>query len=82
MHVLLQVTARLLGHMHLPWEGRQTSDMRRMLGAFQEPVLQLLHREPSQRMTMHNFHVVCKQLFARQATTGASEDSSNNRVAR
>lgn len=61
--------ARLLGHLHLPWEGQLRPDVKRKLGAFQEPVLRLLQREPSQRMTMNKFHTSCTKLFDRQATT-------------
>lgn len=65
----LQVKARLLGQTHLPWESQLRPDTKQKLGAFREPVLQLLQRDPSQRMPMHDFHAACIRVFAQQTTT-------------
>jgi phage portal protein BeeE len=45
----------------LPWEeGRLSPEDKKKLGRFRKPLLQLLHREPSQRATALQF---CKQMF-------------------
>lgn len=63
----MQVRARLLGHLPLPWESKMRPDVKRKLGSFQKPVMHLLQRDPSQRMTLHMFHAAFKKLAARQA---------------
>ena len=64
----VQVIAQLRGDVPLPWEGELSSDTVRKLGAFKGPVLQLLQREPSRRVSMRRFHVACTKLFASRTT--------------
>lgn len=70
---MLQVIAQILGGETLPWEGKLPPDVESKLGAFQKPVLQLLQRDPSHRMSTHKFHVACIKLFAKKATTDMME---------
>ena len=61
----------LKGSVALPWEGRLSPAVQRKLGAFKGPVLQLLQREPSRRVSMRRFHVACTKLFASRTTVEA-----------
>ena len=54
----------LLGEELLPWEGQPGEAMRGKLGAFMEPVLHLLKREPGERASMMAFHNACSNLVA------------------
>ena len=67
----VQVIAQLRGDVPLPWEGELSTEMQRKLGAFKGPVLQLLQREPSRRVSMRRFHVACTKLFASRTTVEA-----------
>eukprot|EP00892_Ulva_mutabilis_P006551 jgi/Ulvmu1/4268/UM194_0008.1 len=65
------VMARLRGDLPLPWEGVLSTAVLRHLGSFRGPILQLLHREPSQRISMRQFHIACSKLFAARTTVEA-----------
>eukprot|EP00892_Ulva_mutabilis_P004151 jgi/Ulvmu1/2107/UM125_0011.1 len=67
------VTARLLGELPLPWEGRLADELKRKLGSLQAPVQQLLQREPCSRMGMRQFGAACTDTFA-QHTTGTTAE--------
>lgn len=54
----------LVGEEELPWDGELSTDVKRGLGAFKGPVLQLLQRDISQRSSMKTFHAACTRLFA------------------
>lgn len=54
----------LRGELDLPWEGENLPKVERKLGKMREPVLALLHRDPSQRMTVAEFVRECNALFA------------------
>lgn len=82
----MQVYAQLLGAADLPWEGDRLSlTVQRQLGVFRRPVLQLLAREPTARITLHQFARDCDSVFdspslidpaAAAAATSASASSS------
>eukprot|EP00892_Ulva_mutabilis_P006549 jgi/Ulvmu1/4266/UM194_0006.1 len=65
------VLARLRGDRPLPWEGQLSPVVQRHLGTFKGPILQLLHREPSQRISMRKFHLTCSRLFSARTTVEA-----------
>lgn len=67
----MQVIARLLGGQPLPWEGELSATVQRHLGQFKGPILQLLQRDPPQRIGMRRFHVACSKLFAARTTVEA-----------
>ena len=60
---------RLRGDLPLPWEGDLSPKARKCLGSFRTPILQMLHRDPGERLTMHGFHCACTRLFSEQTTT-------------
>lgn len=63
----VQVMAQLLAEQELPWEGqrlRSRPAVRKRLGVFKKPVLALLHRNPAQRSSMHDFCAACDSLFS------------------
>eukprot|EP00892_Ulva_mutabilis_P008118 jgi/Ulvmu1/5679/UM024_0026.1 len=62
-----KVIARLKGEMALPWEEELSALVTRQLGAFRGPVLQLLHRRPSDRISMHRFHSLCGRVVSGQS---------------
>ena len=59
----------LKGELPLPWEGRMSSEVKGKLGVFKGPVLQLLQREPSRRVSMRRFHAACTNVFSEHTTT-------------
>lgn len=60
----VQVYAQLLGEAELPWEGaRLTLEVQRQLGVFRRPVLQLLAREPGDRISLRQFARDCESIF-------------------
>lgn len=59
----VQAVEMLRGDRPLPWEGQLSAQHAQRLGAFKQPVLQLLHRDPARRPSMHDFHAACTQLF-------------------
>ena len=61
---LVQVVARLLGELPLPWEEELSPLVARQLGVFQRPVLRLLHREPWARISMQRFNALCERAVA------------------
>ena len=61
---LVQVVARLLGELPLPWEEELSPVVARQLGVFKGPVLQLLHREPWARISMQRFNALCERAVA------------------
>lgn len=63
--------AQLRGDLPLPWEGAMLTSMQRGLGAFKGPVLQLLHRNPAQRVSLQRFHAACTHLFVNHTTVEA-----------
>jgi hypothetical protein len=67
----MQVIEQLRGDVALPWEGEMSLKQQRGLGPFQGPVLQLLHRDPAQRMSMKRFHAACTHLFSARTTAEA-----------
>eukprot|EP00892_Ulva_mutabilis_P004161 jgi/Ulvmu1/2116/UM127_0001.1 len=66
-----RVMQRLRGDMPLPWEGKLSPEVRRNLGALRDPVLKLLHREPSNCISMRQFHAACTMIFASRTTIQA-----------
>eukprot|EP00892_Ulva_mutabilis_P005729 jgi/Ulvmu1/3528/UM163_0010.1 len=56
---------RLRGDQPLPWEEEEShgQTLQRALGAFREPVLQLLRRDLAQRCTMRGFNAACDRVF-------------------
>eukprot|EP00892_Ulva_mutabilis_P004443 jgi/Ulvmu1/2370/UM130_0001.1 len=66
-----RVMQRLRGDLPLPWEGELSPEVRRHLGAFEDPILKLLQREPGQRISMREFHVSCTNIFATRTTVEA-----------
>eukprot|EP00892_Ulva_mutabilis_P004146 jgi/Ulvmu1/2102/UM125_0006.1 len=66
-----RVFAQLMGDLPLPWEAELSPEMQRKLGAFKEPVLQLLQRDPSRRIALRRFHDICNRLFANRTTVEA-----------
>lgn len=60
----VQVYSQLLGEADLPWEGdRLTVEVQRKLGVFRRPVLQLLQRDPTARISLHQFARGCDSIF-------------------
>jgi hypothetical protein len=59
--ICVQVLAQLRGEAPLPWEGdRQNAIiLREKLGTFKDPILSLLHRDPSCRESLRNFQSLC-----------------------
>ena len=68
---MLQVMQRLRGDLPLPWEGELSPEVRRCLGTFRGPIMQLLHRDPTKRIAMRTFHQACNKLFAAGTTVEA-----------
>lgn len=66
-NLYLQVIAQLLGERHLPWE-RMSPEDRKKLGAFRNPILQLLERNPAKRPTMTQFYQNCNDIFSSSVT--------------
>ena len=66
----MQVVSRLLG-LPLPWEQELSPVVARQLGVFRGPVMQLLQREPSDRMSMDCFHTLCSKVFSGQTADAA-----------
>lgn len=65
---MLQAVAQLKGEQELPWEDAETAAAAlRKLGMLRGAVLQLLHRDPTQRATARQFHTACSQAFAEGA---------------
>ena len=62
---------RLRGDLPLPWEGELSPKVRRSLGTFRGPILELLHRDPTKRISMRAFHQACNKLFAAGTTVEA-----------
>lgn len=67
----MQVAQRLCGALPLPWEDELSGEVKSRLGVFRGPVVELLRREPSQRMSMREFHHACTALFATQMSIEA-----------
>jgi hypothetical protein len=67
----MQVIAQLRGDLPLPWEGNMSPAVLRQLGAFKGPVLQLLHRDASQRVSMKRFYFACTKIVASRTTVEA-----------
>ena len=63
----MQVIAQLAGEDKLPWESMSSAD-RRKLGAFREPIMQLLDRDPSKRPSMPVFYEQCISVFTSSTT--------------
>eukprot|EP00892_Ulva_mutabilis_P006269 jgi/Ulvmu1/4013/UM188_0003.1 len=59
-----KVVSMLRGELPLPWEGDLSAQHTQQLGPFQDPVLQLLRRDPAQRADMLSFHRACTSMFA------------------
>ena len=68
----LQVAAQLKGELPLPWEEEISPVVVRQLGVFRGPVMQLLQREPSDRISMDHFHALCSKVFSGQSTDAAA----------
>ena len=65
----MQVVAKLLGKEELPWEGNlaeKNPSARRRLGLFRQPILSLLHRDPTQRVSLADFCKTTKNMFSYQ----------------
>ena len=73
----MQVLARLAGELPLPWEEQLSPVMAHQLGVFKGPVLQLLEREPSARISMERFKNLCRTAVAGQSF---SELAANENV--
>ena len=65
---MLQVMQRLRGDLPLPWEGELSPEVRRCLGTFRGPILELLRRDPAKRIAMRTFHQACNNFFAARTT--------------
>lgn len=58
----------ILGEAAAPWEDPDTAKaLLRPLGIFKGAVLRLLERDPSQRMSIHDFQQACRRLLERSA---------------
>jgi hypothetical protein len=67
----VQLEEQILGDdgAKLPWEeGGSRPDMVQALGVFKEPVLALLHRDPTARPTMDSFCGMCNRLLCSVST--------------
>jgi hypothetical protein len=60
---------QLRGAALLPWEDELSDKQQRGLGAFKGLVLQLLHRDPEQRISMKRFHAACTHLVSGHTAT-------------
>ena len=60
----VQVVDRLVGELPLPWEKELSPLVVRQLGVLRGPVMQLLQREPSERISMDRFHAHCSKVFS------------------
>ena len=63
----VQVVAKLLGKAELTWEGNlaeKNPTARRRLGLFREPILSLLHRDPSRRASLADFYKTTNSVFS------------------
>jgi hypothetical protein len=67
----MQVIEQLRGDTPLPWEGEMSLKQQRRLGPFKGPVLQMLHRDAAQRVSMKRFHAACTHLFSGRTTVEA-----------
>jgi hypothetical protein len=68
----VQKIDELLGKSPLPWEkDRLAPERKRKLGVFKNPILQLLSRDPLQRMTLPQFCNVCRNILSPQTTSTA-----------
>ena len=63
--------AQLRGDLPLPWEGEMPARMQHGLGALKGPVLQLLRRDPAERVSVQRFHAACARVFSNQTTIEA-----------
>lgn len=68
------MVAQLRGDLVLPWEGLMLVRVQRQLGAFREPVLQLLRRNVADRVSMRRSHTLCTHVVASRST-GDTTDS-------
>ena len=71
------MVARLQGELPLPWEEELSPVVARQLGVFRGPVMQLLHREPSDRISMDRFHALCKKVFSGQTADAVADHAEN-----
>lgn len=62
----MQVVAQLKGEDLLPWEGddEHAVALRDKLGTFKDPILSLLHRDPSCRESLRHFQSLCTHVQA------------------
>lgn len=69
----MQVTERILGKRRMPWEGdgHAAQTLRRRLGRFPAPVLELLQRNPSERMSVTEFQMRCQRAMPQVAQRAA-----------
>lgn len=66
----VQVVAQLVGESALPWE-EETEDALKLLpgaGRLRVSVLQLLHRDPDQRLALPDFLAACSQILTESST--------------
>ena len=62
--VVMQVVARLKGDLPLPWEEELSPLVVRQLGVYKAPVMHLLQRHPSDRISMDHFDALCSKAFS------------------
>lgn len=67
----MQVVAQLVGESPLPWEGDRDSgsNLLRGAGRLRDSVLQLLHRDASQRLAVADFVAACSRFLETTSTT-------------
>lgn len=70
------MVARLAGELPLPWE-EMSPLIVRQLGVLKGPVLKLLQREPSDRISMDRFHALCGKVFSGQSADAAVRPDTN-----
>lgn len=69
--MVVQVVARLKGDLPLPWEEELSPLVVRQLGVYKEPVMLLLQRHPSNRISMDRFDALCSKAFSGQSADPA-----------
>lgn len=71
----------MLGELPLPWETAQAAAVACQADVLRGPVLQLLLRDPAERLSLQRFCAVCENPFAGDAASpaGARGSTRGNR---